>query len=49
MEKIEGPKVDRDSTGRPRESTNLDPWGLPETEPPGKEHAWAGPRPPEHM
>jgi hypothetical protein len=26
------------STGRPIESTNLDPWGLPETEPPTKEH-----------
>ena len=36
--RIEGPKEDRDSTGRPTESTNLDPWGLPETE-----RAWAGP------
>jgi hypothetical protein len=25
--KIVGPKGDRDSTGRPTESTNLDPWG----------------------
>ena len=30
--KIEGPEEDRDSTGRPTELTNLDPWGLPETE-----------------
>lgn len=25
--RIEGPKEYRDSTGRPTESTNLDPWG----------------------
>jgi hypothetical protein len=25
--KIKGPEEDRDSTGRPTESTNLDPWG----------------------
>jgi hypothetical protein len=30
--KIEEPKEDRDSTRRPTEATNLDPWGLPETE-----------------
>ena len=36
--KTEGHEEDRDSTGRPTESTNLDPWGLPETE-----RAWAGP------
>ena len=24
------------------ESTNLDPWGLPEIEPPTKEQAWVG-------
>jgi hypothetical protein len=35
-----------DFTGRPTESTMLDPWGLPETEPPTKEQAWAGPGPP---
>lgn len=27
----EGPKDDRDFKGRPTESTDLDPWGLPET------------------
>ena len=30
--RIEGPEEDRDSTKRPTESTNLDTWGLPETE-----------------
>ena len=25
--RIEGPEGDRNSTGRPTESTNLDPWG----------------------
>ena len=25
--RTEGPEEDRDSTGRPTESTNLDPWG----------------------
>ena len=39
--RTEGPKEDRDSTERPIESNNLDPWGLPETEPPTKEGAWA--------
>ena len=29
----------RNSTGRSPESTNLDPWGLPETDPPNREHA----------
>ena len=28
------------------ESTNLNPWGLPETEPSTKERAWAGPASP---
>ena len=45
-ERTQGPKGDRNSTGRATESTNLDSWGLPETEPPIKEHTWAGPRPP---
>ena len=40
--------MDRDSTRRPTESTNLDPWGLPETELPIKEHTWAGSRSPAH-
>ena len=29
----------------PTVSTNPDLWELPETEPPTKEHTWAGPRP----
>lgn len=44
--RVEGPRGDRDSTKRPTESTNLDLWGLPKTEPPTKEHIWAGPRSP---
>jgi hypothetical protein len=31
------------------ESTNMDPWGLSETEPLTKEYISAGPRPPAHM
>jgi hypothetical protein len=34
--------------GRTTVSTNLDPWELPETKPPTKEHTWAGPWP-SHM
>jgi hypothetical protein len=41
--RIEEPKGDRDSIGRPIESTNLDPWGLSEAKLPIKEHTWAGP------
>ena len=37
---------DRNSTGRPTESTNMDPWRLPETEPLTKEHTRAGSRSP---
>ena len=35
MEEVrkEGPKVDNNSTGRPPESINLDPWELSLTEP----------------
>jgi hypothetical protein len=29
--RIEGPEGDRNSTGRPTESTSLDPWQLSET------------------
>jgi hypothetical protein len=36
--RIEEPRGDRDSTRRPTESTNLELWGLPETEPPTTEH-----------
>jgi hypothetical protein len=41
---IEGPEGDRNVTGKPTESNNLNPWVLTETEPPTKEHTWAGPR-----
>jgi hypothetical protein len=34
---IEEPKKDRYSTRRLTESTNMDLWGLPETEPPTNE------------
>jgi hypothetical protein len=37
-ERIDSPEGDRNSTRRPTESTNLDPWGFWETEPPAKEH-----------
>ena len=39
----------KDITRRPTESSNLSPWGLTETEPPTKEHACVGPRPPTHL
>jgi hypothetical protein len=48
-EKNDELEEDRKSTERPTESTNLDPLGLPETEPSTKEQAWAGPRSPVHM
>ena len=40
--RIEGTREVKDTTGKPTESTNLDPWELPETEPPTKEHTQAG-------
>jgi hypothetical protein len=45
------PEEGRDSIGRPTEteSTTLDTWGLPETEPPTKDLAWGTPTPPTHM
>jgi len=36
-----GPEGDKNSTGRPTESTNLESWGS-QNEPPTKEHIWAG-------
>lgn len=45
-EKDQGTQKDSDSIGRPKESTSLDPWKLPETETPTKERAWAGLRVP---
>jgi hypothetical protein len=47
--RIKKSKEDRASLGRRTESTNLNPWGLSETEPPTKEQAQAGPRSPAHM
>jgi hypothetical protein len=44
--KIEGPEEDRDSTERSTGPTNLDPWGLSETESPTRERGQAGPRHP---
>jgi hypothetical protein len=35
--RIEESEEDRDSTGKPTKSTNLNPWGLPETQSPTKE------------
>jgi hypothetical protein len=37
-ERIESPEGDRNSTASPKTSTNLEPWGLSETEPPTKKH-----------
>jgi hypothetical protein len=47
--RIVGPEGDRNTTGRPTESTNLDPWELSEIEPTSKEHTWAEPRPLAYM
>jgi len=47
--KIEGPERDGNPTGRPKESTNLDPWEVSESEPPTKEHTGARMRPLAHM
>lgn len=44
--RIAGPRDNRECTERPTESTKVDPWGLPETEPSNKEQAQAGPTPP---
>jgi hypothetical protein len=44
--RIEGPQGDDNPTGILTVSTNLDPWELPETEPPTNGHPGAGPRPP---
>jgi hypothetical protein len=47
--RIEGLEEDRDSRRRPTELPNMDPRGLPGTEPPSKEQAWARPKPFTHM
>jgi hypothetical protein len=38
---IEGSEGNRNTIGKPTESTNPDPWGLSETEPQTKEHTQA--------
>ena len=48
-EGTEGTEGDGNPTGRTTVSTNLDPWELPETEPPTKEHTQAGLRSLAHM
>ena len=45
-ERIEGPNVDKNSIGSPTELTKMEPWVLPDTELPTKEHTWAGPSAP---
>lgn len=47
--RIDGHEGARNSTGRPKEPTNLDLWELYRTEPPNKERTGAEPRPPAHM
>jgi hypothetical protein len=37
---IEGVEEDSNPIGRATVSTNQDPWKLPETKPPTKEHTW---------
>ena len=44
----EGLRV-KEMTRRPPEPTSLGLWRFTETEPPTKEHARAGPKPPTHM
>ena len=41
--RTKSPVGDRNSTGRPTESTNQEPWELSETEPPTKKHTQTGP------
>jgi hypothetical protein len=43
--RIEGTEGDGNPIGRQTKSTNLDPWELPHTNPPTKEHTQAVPRP----
>jgi hypothetical protein len=44
--KNEGSEGDRNPTGRPKVSTNLNLWELSETEPPTKHHTGVRSRPP---
>ena len=43
--RIEEAEGDANPIGRTTVSANLNPWELPKSEPPTKEHTWAGPRP----
>jgi hypothetical protein len=47
--RIEGCEVDRKSTERPTESTNLDSWDLSETEPQARENTQAKLKPSTHV
>jgi hypothetical protein len=47
--RIEGAERDGNPVGKPTVSTNLDPWELPETDPPTKELTQAGLRSLAHM
>jgi hypothetical protein len=47
--RIEGAEGNGNPIGKTTVSTNLDPWELPETESPTKDHTLAGLRPPAHM
>jgi hypothetical protein len=38
VEKIEGSEGERNSTGKPKEKTSIDPWRLQAPELPAKEH-----------
>ena len=40
--------IEGSGTRKPKESTNLGPWGLTEIEPPMKEHKWGTHRHPPH-
>ena len=44
-ERTEGSEGERDSIRRPAVSTNLDPWELPDIEPPTRQHTPTDPRP----
>jgi hypothetical protein len=47
--RIEGAEGDGNHIGRPTVSSNLDPWELPETEPPTKDPTWTVLKPLTHM
>ena len=47
--RIKGGGGVKDTSRRPTESTNWDPWGLTESEPPTKEYMCAVPRLPTYL